>query len=373
MVTDVALDSKKANGLVEDPFVDASGQPDSAPRFWDAFKVSKEQIDGEIDRLKSLPRPANGRRRSYIVHPQSDRNSITPGLRATIEVVMPGEVVETTANNSSSVAICIEGQGRALIDGKAFDMTRHDTLSVPNMASQSYASTGDEAYVRLVFSDAPILEYLRALYVSDGVGTGAAASAEPIEHKRDPMADFIYPMPTGGGALKTYHAFIDPEVVEQSAHLWKWEEVKTFLNDMDKNTKDLRAAIITMYWNPKTGRTHGSTNTITAWMSGGVDPNWTGKKWDMARSHRHNVTAMNYAIAGNWKTIVEREEISWGPGDLVLTAPAWAAHSNGRFDREAYTFAIQDNALLAAMNSTILQEYVNRPVIHLGARPGFEA
>lgn len=372
MVADVAVASKKPNGLVKDPFVDASGTSDDMPRFWDAFKVSKEQIDGEIERLKSLARPTNGRRRSYIVHPQSNRNSITPGLRATIEVVMPGEAVELTPSNASSVGICIEGQGRAVVDGKSFDMAVHDTLSVPNMAPQAYTNTGDTAYVRLVFSDAPLLEYLRALYVSDAVGLGTSP-AEPIEHHRDPMADFIYPMPTGGGALKTYHAFIDPEVVEQSAHLWKWEEVKAFLNDMDKNTKDLRAAIITMYWNPATGRTHGSTNTITAWMSGGVDPNWTGKKWHMARSHRHNVTAMNYAIAGNWKTIVEREEITWGPGDLVLTAPAWAAHSNGRFDREAYTFAIQDNALLAAMNSTILQEYVNKPVIHLGARPGFEA
>jgi gentisate 1,2-dioxygenase len=356
------------------PFVDASGEQDKMVPFWRAFKVSREDIDGEIDRLKSLPKPANGRRRSYIVHPQSRRNSITPGIRASIEVLMPGEVLELAPNNSSHVAICIGGEGRAIIDDQRFEMTKHDTLSVPNMATQAYAATGDTAYVRLTFSDAPLLEHLSALYVADSTASAVATDGgEHVGHHRDPMADFIYPMPTGGGALKTYHAFIDPEVVEQSPHLWKWEEVKAFLNNMDKNTKDLRAAIIAMYWNPATGRTHGSTNTITAWMSGGVDPNWTGKKWDMARSHRHNVTAMNYAIAGNWKTIVEREEISWGPGDLVLTAPSWAAHSNGRFDREAYTFAIQDNALLAAMNSTILQEYVNRPVIHLGARPGFEA
>ena len=369
----VVLDSKEAAPRTGSPFVDASGAQDSMPGFWRAFKVSKEEIDGEIDRLKSIPRPENGRRRSYIVHPQSTRNSITPGIRASIEVVMPGEVLEPLASNASSVGICIEGQGRVVIDRKSFDMTKHDTLSVPNMAYQSYANTGDTAYVRLVFSDAPILEYLSALYVSDKPGQADTGAEATGAHHRDPMADFIYELPTGGGALKTYHAFIDPEVVEQEARLWRWEEVKDFLNNMDKNTEDLRAAIIAMYWNPQTGRTHGSTNTITAWMSGGVDPNWTGKKWDMARSHRHNVTAMNYAVAGNWKTIVEREEILWGPGDLVLTAPAWAAHSNGRFDREAYTFAIQDNALLGALNSTIMQEYVNRPALHLGARPGFEA
>lgn len=367
------VDAEAAAGR---PFVDASGEQERMPRFWRAFKVSREEIDGEIDRLKAIARPANGRRLSHIVHPQSTTNSITPGIRASIEVIMPGEVVELPATNASSVRICIEGRGEARIDNKAFEVGRLDTWSTPNMAVQTYANRGDAPHVRLMFSDAPLLEHLHALYVSDGTAAEAPAAegeGEPAGHQRHPMADFVHSLPTGGGALKTYHAFIDPEVVEQTALLWRWEEVKAFLNDMDKDTPDLRAAIIAMYWNPSTGRTHGSTNTITAWMSGGVDPNWTGRKWDMARSHRHNVTALNYAVAGNWKTIVEREEILWGPGDLVLTAPAWAAHSNGRFDREAYTFAIQDNALLGALNGTIMQEYVNRPPLHLGARPGFEA
>lgn len=356
------------------PFVDASGEQERMVPFWRAFKVSKAEFDAEIDRLKTIPRPANGRRHSHVVHPQSRTNSITPGIRASIEVLMPGEVVELPPNNASSVRICIEGQGEARIDKSRFAVSLHDTWSAPNMASQTYANTGDVPHVRLVFSDAPLLEYLHALYVSDGNAQAAAPDGEAAAgtHQRHPMADFIHQLPTGGGALKTYHAFIDPEVLEQTARLWRWEEVKAFLNSMDKNTPDLRAAIIAMYWNPATGRTHGSTNTITAWMSGGVDPNWTGRKWDMARSHRHNVTALNYAISGHWKTVVEREEIAWEAGDLVLTAPAWAAHSNGRFDREAYTFAIQDNALLAALNATIMQEYANRPPLHLGARPGFE-
>lgn len=351
-------------------FVDASGIEEGMPQFWRAFKVSKEEIDGEIDRLKGIARPANGRRLSYIVHPQSQHNSITPGIRASIEVIMPGEVLELTPTNASSVRICIEGEGKALVDNASFSVERLDTWSAPNMATQTYINERDTPHVRLVFSDAPMLEMLHALYVADA--SSAAPTGEGQKHHRHPMADFIHHLPTGGGALKTYHAFIDPQVVEQPPRLWKFAEVKEFLNNMDKDTPDLRAAIIAMYWNPSTGRTHGSTNTITAWMSGGVDPHWTGEKWAMARSHRHNVTALNYAVAGQWRTIVEREQIDWGPGDLVLTAPAWAAHSNGRHSREAYTFAIQDNALLAALNSTIMQEYVNRPPLHLGARPGFE-
>lgn len=371
-MSDVLSDMERKDGSVRGHFVDASGVQDKMPRFWDAFKVSKEEIDTEVERLKSLKKPENGRRRSYIVHPQSQYNSITPAIRASIEVLLPGEVQELEATSASGVAICIEGGVRAAIDNKSFDIARHDTLLVPNMATQAYANVGNTPHVRLVFSDAPLLEYMCALYVADTVASDAAVQAKGQEHHRHPMADFVHTLPTGGAALKTLHAFMDPEVVEQSPRLWKWDEVKAFLNGMDKNTKDLREAIISLYWNPVTGRTNGTTNTITAWMSGGVDPNWTERKWNMARSHRHNVTALNYAILGDWRTIVEGEEFTWGPGDLVLTAPAWAAHSNGRCDREAYTFAIQDNALLAAMNGTIVQEYLDKPVLHLGARPGFE-
>lgn len=350
-------------------FADASNKKETCSSIWRPIKVDKEDIGAEIERLKSLKMPANDLRRSYIVHPQSTYDSFTPGIRLSIEVIMPGETVELPMTNSSSVGFCIDGAGVAEIDRKQFEIGKFDVWTVPNMVSQSYRNRSDHPHVRFVFSDAPLLEMIHAHFVAD----------KPIEfetvqdHVRDPMANFVHDMPTGGGAIKTYHAFIDPEVVEHTALVWKWEEVKDFLNGMDKDQPDLRAAIIAMLWNPATGRAHGSTNTLTAWISGGVTPGWTEPKWEMARSHRHSVTALNYAIMGQWKTVVERQEFLWEPGDLVLTAPAWGVHSNGRCDREAYTFTVQDNALHGVLNSTIMQEYMNRPPIHLGARSGFHA
>ena len=41
-------------------------------------KSSKEEIEAEVSRLASLPPPANGRRRSLIVHPNDTGTGLAP-------------------------------------------------------------------------------------------------------------------------------------------------------------------------------------------------------------------------------------------------------------------------------------------------------
>ncbi|WP_133116222.1 hypothetical protein [Mesorhizobium wenxiniae] len=259
------LNDEVARGYTTAHFVHTSGQDNVAPKFWHGIKVSYEELEAEAQRLISIKKQS-AVRRSFIVHPQSKTNTLTPGIRAAIEVTMPGEAVELTQKNSSSVGLSIAGTVSARIDGAELRIDKYDVWSVPNMAKVIYINEGSEPHVRLTFSDSPLFEFLHALYLSDG----EMAPATPGDRQRDPMADFIHRLPTGGSAIKTYHAFIDPEAVEQSACLWKWEEVKDFLNKIEKDTPDLRAAIIGLLWNPATGRTNGSTNTLTACMNGGV-------------------------------------------------------------------------------------------------------
>jgi gentisate 1,2-dioxygenase len=352
-------------------FVDASGKDDKTSPIWSPLKISKAEIDSEVDRLASRPKPNNGRRYSLMVHPDSQWNSLTPGIRVAVEVLLPGEEMVLPLQSSSSIGFCVSGNSEGVIDGLRHEIGQFDVWSVPNMAAQTYRNSGKDPHVRLTFSDAPLLEQLYAHYVEGDDVPAKPTSSAP--HVRDAMADFVYRMPSGQGAIKTFHAFVDPEVVEQHSRLWRWDEVRNFLNGMDKNQPDLRAAIIALLWNPSTGRTNGSTNTLTAWMSGGVDPNWTETKWDMARTHRHSITAINYAVSGQWRTVVERQDILWDPGDLIITAPAWGQHSNGRCDREAYTFTVQDTSLHSAMNTSMVQEYMDQPPILLGSHNGFKA
>ncbi|NNE37856.1 MAG: gentisate 1,2-dioxygenase, partial [Gammaproteobacteria bacterium] len=81
-------DKKGAN-----PFLDASGEKHIAPDLWEPYIIRKEQIDAEIERLSSSPRPDNGRRRSYIVHPLSESpgRGLAAGITVSLDVLLPGE------------------------------------------------------------------------------------------------------------------------------------------------------------------------------------------------------------------------------------------------------------------------------------------
>lgn len=368
--------------LASNPDVGAAGLPGSfrfAPveefaettsAIWPALKIPKLAIEAEIERLAAGNADCDGRRRSAIVHPSSKWNSLTPGIRATLEVILPGECFSVRPQSSSSVSLSILGRCHADVDDRSFPVNRYDVWSVPNLARQTYRNDSSETHARLTFSDAPLFEQLWAHYVEE---TAAPGGRPPSPRQRDPRADLSFPLRTAPAAVKTYHAFVDPEIVEQVPVHWPWEEVHEFLATLDKSHEDWRASMIALLWNRATGRTNGSTNSLTAFMSGGVYQNWQDGHYDMARTHRHSITAVNYALTGNWRTIVEGEEILWGPGDLVITAPAWGRHSNGTCDREAYTFTVQDASLHGALNSSVHQEYMNRPPVLLGSHAGFEA
>jgi len=44
-------------------FIDASGPLPAREAPWEPIVITKEQIDAEIERLATIARPANGRRR----------------------------------------------------------------------------------------------------------------------------------------------------------------------------------------------------------------------------------------------------------------------------------------------------------------------
>ena len=58
-------------------FLDRSGAQPTSSALWPAVVIPKEALDQEVERLASGPRPANGRRRSLIVHPANKISSRT--------------------------------------------------------------------------------------------------------------------------------------------------------------------------------------------------------------------------------------------------------------------------------------------------------
>ena len=94
-------------------FVDRSGYVTPKIDLWPSIVISKEEIEAEVDRLASLPPPANGRRRSLIVHPNENGTGLAPGIQVALDVLKPGERTKPIRHNSSQVNFCIRGRGHA--------------------------------------------------------------------------------------------------------------------------------------------------------------------------------------------------------------------------------------------------------------------
>src|ERR1700735_395711 len=92
-------------------FVDRTGATAPPIALWPSVIIPKEAIDAEIERLSGLPRPANGVRRSLIVHPNSKAPGLglAPGIRVSLDVLMPGESTAPMRHNSSQVNFWSDG------------------------------------------------------------------------------------------------------------------------------------------------------------------------------------------------------------------------------------------------------------------------
>src|ERR1700683_5089879 len=109
--------------MAQDLFIDRTGAQPVSPELWPAIVIPKETIDAEIERRASLPRPANGRRRSLIAHPLNQKShGLAPGIEVALDVLLPGERTVPYRQNSTQVNFVIHGAGHSVIGGRRFDV-----------------------------------------------------------------------------------------------------------------------------------------------------------------------------------------------------------------------------------------------------------
>ena len=153
-------------------FRDRTGTVPSALDLWPPVVIAKEQIDAEIERLASSPRPANGRRRAVIVHPCNKlSDGLAPGIQVALDVLLPGERSVPYRQNSTQVNFAIRGSGVTVIGGRRFEMKLHDVCNTPSMHTYWHQNMGDDLFVRLTYSNAALLEMLNVHYVEENPPT----------------------------------------------------------------------------------------------------------------------------------------------------------------------------------------------------------
>src|SRR5947209_8401792 len=159
-------------------------------QFWPTLIVPRAAIDAEIERLASVARPSTARRSAAISHPYNTGPvpAFAPGIDVTLEVLKPGEESLPIARNSTMVDMCIRGTGVARIGTKTFGVEQFDVWNTPSMDPYIYRNDGKDLFVRLSYSNAPLLERLEVHYVDTNpqiVEVAGTPSGEPRGRARD--------------------------------------------------------------------------------------------------------------------------------------------------------------------------------------------
>lgn len=347
-------------------FVDHSGAPPAPLSLWPALVIPRADLEAEAERLLSGTAPADGRRRSLIVHPcaSTPGRGLAPGIQVAVNVLRPGERTRAIRHNSTQLDFCIRGRGRAVVGGRTIDFEQYDVWNTPSMATYAIANDADEPQVRLTYSNAALLEQLNIHVVEDDPPAPAASgdNAEPSEAAVNPFGTFR--LGDDGAHLMPYEQLINPTAVPSRPLHWPWRQVKAHLDELVALGKEYRGRRLYLLFNPATGRTNGTTHSFFATMTI-RPPNIVD------RPHRHTSAAINYYFGGRGRSTVDGQRFEWGPGDLMFSAPGWGVHNHASHGEPVYELTVQDSPVNIAMESLLWQEDLRGPIAVLGSEAGF--
>src|SRR6266849_671451 len=349
-------------------FIDRSGMASVELNLIPAALIKKAQIDSEIDRLASLPVPANGRRVSLIASPETVvGNGLTYSTAVSLCVLKPGEQTKPIRHNSSLVDFCIHGGGRAVINGKRIAYRQYDVWTTTPWSIYQHFNDTNELQVRLSYSNSALLEKLNVHIFDDDPKLSEETEQLDLEEAVDPSKISPYgtfPLSDDGAFLMPYEKLISPDHIRVKPLHWPWEKVKSELDKFRALGASYAGRRLYLMYDPTTGRTNGTTPTFFATIT--IRP---AKIVD--RPHRHVSAAINYYFQGSGYSTVEGQRYEWEAGDLMLSAPGWAVHNHASKEEDVYELTIQDQPLHLALGSLLWHEDLRGEPKLLGLSSGF--
>jgi gentisate 1,2-dioxygenase len=347
-------------------FEQATGTSHPGIDLWPSIVIPKEDIDAEIGRLSALPKPEDGRRRSFIVHPRhtGPGSGLAPGIQVALEVLNPGENTRPIRHSSSQVVFCISGSGAAVVNGRKRAFRQYDVWNTPSMSTYVHRNDGRDVQVRLVYSNAALLEKLNIHFVEEDPGEQLTATLEADDDQAPTPFDSTFLL-ADDAWLMSYERLINPPVQQSPALHWKWTDVKQHLDELHALGPSYKGRRLYLLYNPATGRTNGTTHNFFATM--------TLRPANIVdRPHRHTAAAVNYYFSGSGHSVVGGTVHEWKAGDLMLSAPGWAVHNHVSHGEDVYELTVQDSPVNLSMDSLLWQEDLKRPPILIGSHAGLE-
>ena len=319
----------------------------------------RADIEAAIDRLLDTP-PAQGHRSLVLAHEQAGQQGTAPGIGVTISVLSPGERSPAHRHTHSVINFVRQGHGHSVIDGRRIDWGPGDIFTTPAWVDHQHVTAKDSPQsVRFSITDRPLLEKL-------GVSLSKVADDEVLAETAE--ADLVPPPapepPTGrelsnGARLLTYREMLKPVSAWDEPMLWRFADVRSYLDPMDDDDPEYHGRRVVMLYHPGTGASQGTTRTMNAFV-GIIVPG------EEHVAHRHTSTAINYYTAGSGNTIVGNLKFDWEAGDLAVT-PGWVPHRHANFgDETAWGITVHDAPLLYNTGALLWQEVLGEEIGVLG-------
>jgi gentisate 1,2-dioxygenase len=328
----------------------------------------KADIEREIARLMNTS-PETGRRTVILAHEGTGPelgNSF--GIGVAISVLSAGEATPAHRHTHSVINYIREGHGHSIVDGRKIHWGPNDIFTTPGWVDHQHVADPDSPpVVHFSFSDRPLHEKLGLSLYKDAEQETLLPSDEPA------LADVPPPPPappTGetiseeGARLLTYKHMLKPESAWDEPLLWRFEDVKPHLDELDNNDPTFNGRRVVMLFHPGTGIAQGTTRTLTAFVVI-ILPG------EEHIAHRHTSSAINYYFAGGGGySVVGGQRFEWERGDVAL-APGWAPHRHANnTDETVWGITVHDAPLLYNAGSLLWQEVLSEEIGVLGRGAG---
>jgi gentisate 1,2-dioxygenase len=85
---------------------------------------------------------------------------VTPTISCRIQMLRKGEKLKPRRVTGSSVFHVVKGSGRSIINGKLFEWSKGDIISLPSWALHEHGNTGGEDAILFSINDRPVIEAL---------------------------------------------------------------------------------------------------------------------------------------------------------------------------------------------------------------------
>ncbi|MFF7943475.1 hypothetical protein ACFZC5_27490 [Nocardia gamkensis] len=348
--------------------LDSRHEPRYQREPWSPLMISAADIDAAFSVLETGNPDDRGRREMLIVHPQAPQGvrGLAPATQVSLGTLLPGESTTPVRANTTGLSMCIAGSGTIGIGNRTMHVVRQDVWTKPSMAMETLSNNGSTAFRYLRYTNAALLEAISAFYEDLG-STVDHPDAAPTSDKRR-AKDLAPAIELGddGSQLLPYEHIIDPDPVTDAPLLFAWADVSKHLSGVLGLKTGYTGRPLYCLYNPSTGRLNGTTSSFFATITA-IGGDFAGG------THRHMSSAINYHFAGSGYSIVEGRRFDWTAGDLMLSAPGWAAHAHTISGEGARILTVQDHPLHTSTGSLVWQENIeNGEVLALGTQTGFE-